>query len=382
MADVPASDAAWLAAPPSLDNATLSRLAEAVDFARASEAPIPRDLAAFKAADNAGEGVHGAIIGPMPPRGPATGLVVHRGRIVAAWGEPERTDIAFSVTKCALSALVGVALGEGRIATLDEPVRQTVDSDAFAGPRNSQVTWRHLLTLTSEWHGTLWGIPDSIDWHRVVGGPAPAGTPAKGSKRELRPPGTFWEYNDVRVNVLALALTRLFGDALEAVLRSRVMDPIGASPAWRWHGYAGAETLIDGRPVPVVAGGAHWGGGLVLSAFDLARLGLLHARDGLWQGRRVLPAGWLEQVRAPSALAPTYGLMWWVNRSATLPGFSPGAIWGAGIANLLLADPERDLVIVLRWFDARQRDALLARFEQALRADEPGAGDGLPARRG
>jgi CubicO group peptidase (beta-lactamase class C family) len=290
--------------------------------------------------------------------------VIHRGQVAAQWGEPGRADIAFSVTKSALSTLAGLALAEGRIPALDGTVRESVDAAEFASAPNDAITWRHLLTLTSEWRGSLWGIPDSIDWNRAV--PKRPDSPPKGTQRQTFPPGGFWEFNDVRVNVLALGLTHVFGESLEDVLRRRIMNPIGASPDWRWHGYIGSEITLGGRRIPAVSGGAHWGGGLVISSFDLARLALLYARRGRWGDTVVLPTLWFDAIRAPTALNPNFGLMWWVNSGGTIPALSRSAIWGSGIANFLVVDPERDLVIVLRWYDVPRRDELLARIVGAL----------------
>ena len=83
----------------------------------------------------------------------------------------------------------------------------------------------------------------------------------KGTKRKMQPPGTHWEYNDVRVNRLALSLLRVFRRPLPHVLKERIMDPIGASATWEWHGYENSYVDIDGTKMQSVSGGAHWGRG-------------------------------------------------------------------------------------------------------------------------
>src|SRR5262249_56313726 len=115
--------------------------------------------------------------------------------------------------------------------------------------QNRDITWRHLLTQTSEWQGTLFGKEDRIDHNRVVGrvvSLAVAEAP-KGTRRQLKKPGTFYEYNDVRVNRLSLSLLQLFKEPLPAVLKRRLMDPIGASADWRWDGYRNAPVKPDGK---------------------------------------------------------------------------------------------------------------------------------------
>ncbi|WP_116131412.1 serine hydrolase [Tropicimonas sp. IMCC34043] len=358
--DQNAASAAWTRRPSPKMDAVVAEIG-------CWETSVPRDLAAFKLSENRDEyqeGPHAALIGPLPERGPATGLVVQGQAILGQWGRPERADIAFSVTKTCLATLAGIALGEGLIPALDAPVSQTVKAAEFSGAPNNSITWRHLLTLTSEWKGSLWGIPDSIDFNRAV--PKRPDSLAKGTPRERQAPGRYWEFNDVRVNVLALALTHVFGDSLETVLRQRVMDPIGASSDWQWNGYNGAEIELAGRTVTVVAGGAHWGGGMIVSALDLARLGQLQLNRGLWDGKRLVPELWFDAMRAPGWTNPDFGLMWWNNHGGTIPALSPQAIWGSGIANFIAIDPGHDLIVVLRWYDVPRRDEMLGRIVAAL----------------
>lgn len=330
------------------------------------ETAIPVDLAAFKLHENAveyAEGEHAPLIGPMPDRGPATGIVLKGGRVVASWGMPERQDTAFSLTKGCLGLLTAMAVERSLIPALDAPVSASVGIQEFQGA-NAVVTWRQLMTLTSEWRGRIAGIPDSIDFHRNV--PKRPDDPPKGSPRERAAPGEYWEFNDVRVNAFALALTQAWGEGLEAVLDREIMAPIGAGPGWRWYGYEGWTTVIGGEPVPVVSGGAHWGGGLIASSWDLARIGLLYQQRGMWGDRQLVSPLWFDALRSGSRLKPEFGLIWWNNSRATIPVLSPQAIWSSGISNFLLVDPELDLVVVLRWFDVPRRDAILTMIREAL----------------
>ena len=111
----------------------------------------------------------------------------------------------------------------------------------------------------------------------------------KGSKRALQEPGTYWEYNDVRVNQLSFALMRAFGRSLPDVLRERIMDPIGATQTWEWHGYENSWVEVNGTKIQSVSGGAHWGGGLWISTLDHARVGQLMLNRGQWNGMEILP---------------------------------------------------------------------------------------------
>ena len=94
---------------------------------------------------------------------------------------------------------------------------------------------------------------------------------------------------------------------LPDLLRSRIMDPIGASDSWEWHGYSTSYVDLDGTQVQSVSGGGHWGGGLFISTRDHARFGLLHQFGGEWGGEQLLPEGWLEIATEPSPTNNQYG---------------------------------------------------------------------------
>ncbi|MCK8782878.1 beta-lactamase family protein [Roseomonas sp. NAR14] len=341
-------------------------LADAIRFAETHETPWPRDIRAHLEAGHFEPPPDNEIIGPVAPRGGPTGLILRHGRLVGAWGDTRRADMTFSVAKSYLSILAGLAVADGLIADLDEPVGRTVHDGGFEGPHNGAVTWRHLLTNTSEWEGTLFGKADSIDRNRSLA--AEGGTQRKG-QRTLAAPGTHWEYNDVRVNRLSLALLRRFGRPLPAVFAERVMRPIGASDEWRWHGYRTSMVELAGRPVESVSGGSHWGGGVFIGAEDQARIGLLMLRRGAWEGRQVIPAGWVAQSVTPCALNPEYGFLWWLNTGRTRWPSAPEASFcavGAG-GNLTWIDPSRDLVAVLRWTDPAAMDGFMAAIGAAFR---------------
>lgn len=300
------------------------------------------------------------VLGPVQPRGGPNGLVVRGGAIVAEWGDTRRPDMSFSMAKSYLAVLAGLAAARGLIPDLDAPVGRSVRDGGFDWPQNRAVTWRHLLQQTSEWEGTLWGKPDTVDHNRDVG-KSELGSSDKGRPRPLRPPGTVWEYNDVRVNRLSLALLQVFREPLAEVLRRDVMDPIGASRDWRWQPYRNSWVVIDGRLMPSVPGGSHWGGGLWMSSRDHARFGLLVHQGGRWAGRQVVPESWIAELTRPCPLNPEYGLLWWLNTGRRqFPGApeSSYAARGAG-SNLLLIDPEHDLVLVARWIDKRHVDGLV-----------------------
>jgi len=333
-------------------------IAAASRHAAGHETAWSRDLAHMIANDFGEEPPWNETLGPVRPRGGPNGLVLRGGRIVAEWGDTVQIDLTFSVAKSYLSILAGLAFDRGLIRDVNEPVRRTVDDGGFDPPHNSRITWHHLLQQTSEWEGELWGKPDLIDRHRSVGG-LPA-TEKKGTHRDLQSPGTFWEYNDVRVNRLALALLRLWRRPLPDVFRELVMDPIGASRDWEWHGYRNSHVQIDGQRMQSVSGGSHWGGGVFIHARDQARIGLL-LRGGTWNGRRILSEDWIARMRVPCPLYPQYGYLWWLNTGRALyPSASEASYFASGAGgNLTWIDPDNDIVAVLRWIDPAARDGFM-----------------------
>ncbi|MHA6629871.1 serine hydrolase domain-containing protein [Pseudonocardia sichuanensis] len=298
------------------------------------------DIAAYCAAQ-VGDADHREVIGPQLPGAGPSGVVVLDGSRVAEWGDPTRPEMAFSATKSIASLVAGLAFDDGLLG-LDTRVREAVDLPQFTAAPSDRITWRHLLEQTSGWDGWLWGKPASVDAQSRRRGSAAAGTP----------PGEGWAYNDVRVNLLCLALTALLRRPLPEVLAERVMAPIGASHNWTWHGYRNSTLPLDGRGLPVVSGGAHWGGGLWISASDLALVGELYRRRGRWDGRQVISSTWIDLSWTPSTANPEYGLLWWLNDHRTVFPTAPAtgrAARGNLGRHLLWVDPARDLVIVSRW---------------------------------
>ena len=84
----------------------------------------------------------------------------------------------------------------------------------------------------------------------------------------------------MRVNRLALSLLQVWRRPLPAVLNELVIEPMQSTSTWQWHGYDNSWVTINGQRVQSVSGGGHWGGGMWISARDLARLGYLSLRRG------------------------------------------------------------------------------------------------------
>ncbi len=284
------------------------------------------------------------ILGPTAPREASSGMIIRHGYIAAQWGDINRVDMTFSAVKSYLSTLAGLAQADGLLVSLDDRVGQYVRDGKFDSQHNQSISWKHLLQQTSDWQGSLWGTADWAD--RPVGD-----TLEQQQNRQLYAPGTHFKYNDVRVNLLAYSLLQVWRQPLPVVLRKRVMDPIGASSTWRWHGYDNSWVDLDGQRMQSVSGGGHFGGGLFISTADHARYGLLFLRDGVWQGQQILPRGWTDAVRTASQAKPDYGYMWWLNTDRkAIPAAPESAYFAAGFGgNYVYIDEENDLLVVLRW---------------------------------
>ncbi|MEQ1922981.1 MAG: serine hydrolase [Pyrinomonadaceae bacterium] len=343
------------------------KLKEAIDFAIASESKGPRSQE-LGLTQSFGQAPFGELVGPTKDRGEQTGIVIKNGYIVAEWGEPFRVDMSHSVTKSFLSAVVGIAFDRKLIRSLQDKVidynapveqyragKRYDDADEFGKPKfhdlfatehNRKITWEHLLRQTSDWEGTLWGKPDWAD--------RPDRDPSKWLNRQRGEPGTVYEYNDVRVNALALAALNVWRKPLPEVLKENLMDEIGASNTWRWYGYENSYVVLDGRIVQSVSGGGHWGGGMFINAYDMARFGLLTTRSGKWGNKQLLSNEFVRQAKTPTSVQQTYGFMnWFLNTDKKLyPNAPASAIvhTGNGV-NIIYCDPENDLVVVVRWIE-------------------------------
>ncbi len=359
------------------------KLKEAVDLAIASEAKSPRSQELGQT-QTFGQAPFGELVGPTKDRGDATGIVIRNGYIVAEWGEPLRVDMTHSVTKSFLASVVGLAFDRKMIRSLQDKVidydapivpyrpSQRYDDadefgkskfiDLFATDHNRKITWEQMLRQTGDWEGTLWGKPDWAD--------RPDRDSSKWLGRVRGEPGTVYEYNDVRVNALALAALNVWRRPLPQVLKENLMDEIGASSTWRWYGYENSYVVLDGQIIQSVSGGGHWGGGMFINAYDMARFGLLTASGGKWRERQILSDAFMNQARTPTSVQPTYGFMnWFLNTDKKLyPNAPASAIIHTGNgSNIIYVDPENDLVVVVRWIENNRINDFLGKLLASIK---------------
>jgi CubicO group peptidase (beta-lactamase class C family) len=338
------------------------KLNEAVAFAQVHEYEGERDLRVAILKGFAHEPYH-ELVGPVKERGGPAGIILKNGYIIAQWGDIERVDMTFSVTKSYLSTTAGLALDEGLIQDVEDKVSDYVWDNTFEGGHNGKITWKHLLTQSSDWSGSLFGMQDWADRPPAEGGID------EWKNRPLLEPGTNFEYNDVRVNVLAYALLQVWRKPLPMILKEKIMDPIGASSTWRWYGYENSFVNVDGLQMQSVSGGGHSGGGIFINTLDHARFGLLFLRKGKWNDQQLISEAWVENLQQPSTANESYGYMWWLNRNnEKWEGVNESVYYAAGFGgNFIVIDEEHDLVVVTRWLNPPQMGEMMKLVTEAIK---------------
>ena len=317
-----------------------AKLQEAITYAQSRESRREMDFS-----DQ--EKIFGSLLGSVPTKRATTnGLVIHKGYVVAEFGDTTWVDPTYSVAKSMMASVAGIAVRDGKITDLDQPVGALVKDGGYDSPRNAQVTWNMHLHQSTEWEGTMWGKKDDFVGAEAFGD-------GERKPRELKRPGSFYEYNDVRINRLGLSLLRVFKKPVPEVFRDEIMTPIGASNAWKWVPYHNSYVDIDGRKLPSVSGGTRWGGGVWINSWDMARFGYLWLRGGKWGDKQIIPPAFVKAALTPSKVenSPDYGYLWWLNsQGKNYPGL-PANVYGARGAgsNTILISPDHDLVVVWRW---------------------------------
>ena len=338
-----------------MDSALLD---QAVAYAKTQPSTMPADFSTQV-------GMFGRLLGPLPKsRGATNGMIIRHGYIVAEWGDTNQVDPTYSVAKSFLSILVGLAVDRGMIKSVHDPMKQYTTDGGYDAPHNAKITWENHLQQTSEWEGSMWGKNSNFLGVEEFG---------RGQRqpRAIQEPGTHWEYNDVRINRMSLTLLEVWRKPLPQVLRDEIMDRIGASHIWQYHGYFNSQVVINGKKIDSVSGGTRWGGGLWISARDEARFGYLILRKGKWKKRQIVSENWIKMATTPTTIGQDYGYLWWLNTQGKQYPSAPTtsfAALGAG-SNTIWIDPEHDLVVVWRWHQDRSADELLKRILAAVKAE-------------
>ena len=240
-------------------------------------------------------------------------VVLLKGRTAYQYhrdGNPEALHDVQSVAKSALSALVGAALRQGHLSSLDRSVVDLVPEwrPLNADPRARAITLRHLLTMTAGF-----GVNDPT-------GTAPALPPEQAWTRAMAAaPGQAFAYDNSVIPLVTAILQKATGQPLADYAREQLVRPLGmAEPSYQR--------------------------GLHLRTIDMAKLGQLFLQDGTWNGEAVLPPGYVKQATtAQSAGGPPvglpYGLFWWVPPGGTYfaSGYAGQFIWVHAPLGLVIA---------------------------------------------
>jgi CubicO group peptidase (beta-lactamase class C family) len=268
-------------------------------------------------------------------------------------------DNTYSVTKSVVSALVGIALGEGKLKGLDQPIGVLLARHLphDADPRLARVTLEQLLTMTSGLAGddrSLGGDPRvserqgaSRDWVRHILG-----------RRLATNPGTSFAYSSATSQLLSAIVADATGHSTLAFARARLFRPLGIAsakapqPVFVAHPSPAALKAYERAPVawPTDPQGYQLGfSGLRLPSRDLAKLGYLYLNGGRWDTTQVIPAGYVAASTRPHSTPPpdgpgeSYGYQWWVTSQASHPSYLAHGRDG----QLIEVVPDLDLVVVI-----------------------------------
>ena len=252
-------------------------------------------------------------------------LILHEGRLVyesyAEGQGPDVPHIAMSVTKSVLSALVGIAVGDGLIDVQDRVSKYYPEANITGQDSKLNMTVEHLLAMRS-------GLPDTQDCFRA----GDAGLAAFESPQAKAPGGLFsFTYNSgAGPQCLVGIVERVTGKNLMDFAQERLFGPLG----------------ITGVTWEATDCGSNKGGfGISMSPRDMARFGQLYLNDGVWDGARILPEGWAESTQPPGInTILSYGYLFWGNGGLGIMGGSYEARGFFG--QFITIYPDKDVVVV------------------------------------
>src|ERR1039457_1543662 len=204
----------WQRKAPAEVGMDAAKLKEAVEWAEAHDSKWDFEKNQVR--------VFGKVLGALPARRATTnGIILRHGYIVAEFGDTKTNDPVYSAAKSFLSTTASIAFAKGLVRSVDDPVAGYIHDSGYDSPHNAKITWQNHLQQESEWEGELWGKNANFLGVEEFGN-------GVRKPREIHDPGTYYEYNDVRINRLSLSLTRIFGRGLPEVLKENIMDKIGA----------------------------------------------------------------------------------------------------------------------------------------------------------
>jgi CubicO group peptidase (beta-lactamase class C family) len=261
-------------------------------------------------------------------------VVVHDGVIVAEWyadgADEESWAASWSVAKSFTSALVGIAIGDGLIPGVDEPM--TTYFPEWAGTERETMTLRDVLQMSS---GLDWiedydpaAVAES-DIIRLVLGERDQLAYAS-SRPGASEPGSVWSYSSGDTMLLSGVIEQATGMPADEYARQELFDPLGLEQAEWWRdarGHTLTYCCLD------------------TTSRGFARFGLLYEREGAWGDEQVVPTGWVEDsLEAAPQSGGAYGYQWWIDQAAGLPDDTFAALGHDG--QYIYVIPSLDLVVV------------------------------------
>lgn len=224
----------------------------------------------------------------------------------------DAVQTSFSVAKSFASALLGAAIADGKIGSVDDPVTRYLPELLERDPRFADIAIRHLVTMSSGLHYEEYGLPWSDD--ALTYYDADLRGLALRKTRVEEPPGLRFHYNNYNPLLLGMILERATGQSVAAYLSEKIWKPVGAEADASWsidsneHGFEKMESGVNAR------------------AIDFAKLGSLYLHRGEFNGRRILPAEWIDNSTAPAlptglAFSSGYGRWWWTHGAESLGAY-------------------------------------------------------------
>jgi CubicO group peptidase (beta-lactamase class C family) len=295
----------------------------------------------------------GGFDGALRETGTLAFVVAHQDRLVYERyldGSDRRTlHTSFSVAKSFLSTLVGIAIDEGLIERVDDPLTDFIPELTERDGRFARITVRDLMTMSSglryEEHFALLPWGDDVNTYYGVDLRALALDDAQIEG----PPGQEWHYNNYNPLLLGMVLERATGMSVSDYMASRLWQPLGAEADATWS--------LDSED----SGFEKMESGINATAVDYARFGLLFLNGGEWNGTRIISEDWVRAATAADDStdpAEHYQYFWWVDRER------PGRYYALGnFGQYVYVAPDADVVIVRLGRDwGADNDAWLATF--------------------
>jgi CubicO group peptidase (beta-lactamase class C family) len=289
-----------------------------------------------------------AMRGLLEERGVRSVAVADGDGVVWSWHADgrDRPAAVYSITKSVLSLLIGIAIRDGLIGGPDDRIADYLELPRDAHPKMASVRIRHLLSMTSgidwpDFDKPYWAMRRSADAVRFVL-----------SRPVAHEPGTAFAYNTGGSHLLAAILQAAAGSTVLDYARRRLFEPLGIRRV-KWNALHGV----------------HEGGtGLYLKTADLIKIGMLAAREGEWEGRRIVPAEWIRESMKPVTkgllhykppIFGRYGWHWWVADPAE---GRPGYAFALGFSGQYLAVvPELGIAAAVRRIATTRADSLKSR---------------------